>query len=69
MNNDIRAALAALPVPWNGGPAAACVIVDDAGLYRVAWLVGTSKLPTPIAFDKPRDAARASAYLNERNQQ
>ena len=68
MNNDLRATLNALPVPWGeGGPAAACVI-ENAGQWELAWQVGTSKQGTGLRFDKPRPAIAAARYLNERNE-
>lgn len=63
-----RAELAALPVPVgpDGEPAEACVTYDE-GRYQVAWLLGTRKVPSGLTFDKPREACRASAWLNRRN--
>lgn len=68
MNGDIRRTLDALPVPFNGAPARACVTLAGSR-WQVSWLVGTAKEPTSITFDKPRDAVRAAGYLNERNGQ
>ena len=69
MNNDLRAQLDVLPVPWDGGPAAACVTYDDATRrWALAWQVGREKQPSGLTFDKPLAAIRAATYLNRRNQ-
>lgn len=66
LNGATRAALDALPVPWDGGPARACVVLL-ADRWALAWQFGTTKEPSGVTFGNPKDAVRAASYINERN--
>ena len=63
----MRPDLERLPVPASPTGELAQAVVTYDGRWQLAWLVGTAKVPTGVAFDKPRDAIRAAAQLNERN--
>lgn len=67
MNAQLRASLMAEAVPMAapGKPAASCVVLTEAG-WRLAWMVGLRKEAFGPSFKSAREAAAASADLNER---
>lgn len=54
-----------IPVDATGEPAQAVVVHD--GTWRLAWQLGRQKHPTELTYRRPRDAAKAASYLNERS--
>jgi hypothetical protein len=68
MNAGGRHELDQEPVPtFEGQLARAGVGLTPSG-WRVYWLVGTEKRWVGEPYSTPREAARASAYLNARSQ-